>query len=515
MSDIATGQAVGALRLAAVGLTKSYGALLANDGIDFVARRGSVHAIVGGNGAGKSTLVKMLQGQQSPDAGSVLVDGRKTEFRSPRDAIRAGIGMVHQEFTLIPGLSLLENLILGAEPRGRFGAIDKATALSRAKALAQDAGVRIDWSMKEEDAPVHMRQAVEILRLIWRGADVLILDEPTAVLAPPQIRDLLALMRNLRDHGNTILFISHKLDEVLAVADDITVLRSGRVMAARPTSGFDKAALAGLLIGEPVVEPVVEPASRAATPGEPVLVLRDVSLTREGMKALDDFSLTLRAGEITGIAGVAGNGQDELAGLISGFLRPTGGEILLCGTDVTALDMRVRRGLGLAYLSPDRRKEGLCLEAAISDNLLASHQRKPTFSRQGFLKRHAVAKFAAAQIAAFDICCVSAAQQVKALSGGNQQKVAMARELYDRPRALLACQPTRGVDIRGIAAIHQELLSFRDAGGAVLLISEELEELIWLSDRIVTICGGKTTGVYRRGDAGVDLIGRAMLGEVA
>lgn len=511
MSEMKQADAAMGSRLGGQGLSKSFGPLMANDRIDFVARRGTIHAIVGGNGAGKSTLMNILQGLLTPDAGTVLVNGAPVAFRSPNDAIRAGIGMVHQEFTLIPGLTLLENLILGAEPRRGLGAIDRQAAEARAAALAELAGVRIDWSLKEEDAPVHMRQAVEILRLIYRGADVLILDEPTAVLAPPQIRELLALMRNLREKGNTILFISHKLDEVLAVADEVTVLRSGRVVVSRPAEGLDKAELARLMTGEPVEAPTAKP----ALPGAAVLELDRIGAGGEGAVALQDFSLTLRAGEIVGIAGVAGNGQDEIVGLVSGMMPAARGAIRLAGQDITRHSTRERRALGLAYLSPDRKKEGLCLDASIADNLIASHQHKPRFAAQGFLKPRAIADFAAERVAAFEIKCASPRQPVRALSGGNQQKVAMARELYDNPRVLLACQPTRGVDIRGIAAIHEEILAFRDGGGAVLLISEELEELVQLSDRIVTIYSGRITGEFPRGDAGMERIGRTMLGEVA
>ncbi len=510
MNDAKRADAANGPRLGGAGLSKSFGTLRANDRIDFAARRGTIHAIVGGNGAGKSTLMKMLQGLLSPDAGTVMVNGAPATFRGPNDAIRAGIGMVHQEFTLIPGLTLLENLILGAEPRRWPGAIDRRAAMVRAQELAALAGVKIDWGLMEEVAPVHMRQAVEILRLIYRGADVLILDEPTAVLAPPQIRELLALMRNLRAKGHTILFISHKLDEVLAVADDITVLRLGRVVVSRPAEGLDKGELARLMTGELIEKPTAEP----ARPGAPVLELQGLGTEREGAVALDDFTLTLRAGEIVGIGGVAGNGQDEIIGLVSGMMPVARGSIRLAGRDITRRPTRDRRALGLAYLSPDRKHEGLCLDASISENLVASHQRKPRFERRGFLSPRAIGTFAAERVAAFEIKCASPRQPVGALSGGNQQKVAMARELYDSPRVLLACQPTRGVDIKGIAAIHEEILAFRDAGGAVLLISEELEELMQISDRIVTIYSGRITGEFASGDAGMDRIGRTMLGEV-
>jgi ABC-type uncharacterized transport system ATPase subunit len=322
----------------------------------------------------------------------------------------------------------------------------------------------------------------------------------------------MALMaKRLRDQGNTILFISHKLDEVLAVADEVTVLRTGRVVVSRPAAGLDKAELARLMTGEPVTAPTAKP----ATPGAAVLELDGLGTGGEGAVALEDFSLVLHAGEIVGIAGVAGNGQDQIVGLVSGLMPTLRGRLRLAGQDITQHSTRERRALGLAYLSPDRKQEGLCLEASIAENLIASHQRKPRFGKAGFLNPIAIAGYADERVAAFDIKCASPQQPVGALSGGNQQKVAMARELYDSPRVLLACQPTRGVDIKGIAAIHQEILAFRDAGGAVLLISEELEELVQLSDRIVTIYGGRRTGEFPRGAAAMERIGRTMLGEVA
>jgi ABC-type uncharacterized transport system ATPase subunit len=499
-------------RLGAHRVTRRFGAVVANDSIDFRATRGTVHAIVGGNGAGKSTLMRILQGMDRPDEGVVLVDGSPTVFFGPADAFDRGIGMVHQEFMLAPGLTLLENLVLAHEPTTSLGRIDKAKALESARALEKQAGVALDWNMPAEDAPVHVRQILEILRLLYRGADVLILDEPTAVLAPAQVKELIALLRKLRDEGRTILFISHKLDEVLAVADHITVLRGGKVAGSLPAAEADKAKLAEMMIGEILARPE----ARASAAGQPVLDLNSVTASdSRGRIGLTDFDLTVRAGEIVGIAGVAGNGQDELIAAVTGLTRIDGGSVAIDGADVSRLSLRERRALGLAFLSPDRAGEGLCLAASISENAIAGHHRRDSFNARGVLKRGAISRHVEALLDRYAVKRGSSALPAASLSGGNQQRVAVARELDGNPKILVACQPTRGVDIRGIAFIHQCLLDYRDRGGAVLLVSEELEELITLSDRIVVLYDGKITGQIARGSAEIDEIGRMMLGQVA
>jgi simple sugar transport system ATP-binding protein len=495
-------------RLAARGVTRRFGTLVANDAIDFVARRASVHAIVGGNGAGKSTLMRILQGMDRPDEGEVLVDDRPVVFLGPADAFACGIGMVHQEFMLVPGLSLLENLILAREPADRLGRIDRAKALGDASALARIAGATVDWNLPAEQAPVHMRQIVEILRLLYRGVDVLILDEPTAVLAPAQVKDLIALLRKLRDSGHTIIFISHKLDEVLALADEITVIRSGKVVGRFDAGAVGKARIGELMIGEALVEPVV----RSAVAGGTVLEIENLSVSdRSDNRRLHAFGLQVRAGEIVGIAGVAGNGQDEVIGAITGLVVRDAGSVRISGVDVTRLPLSGRRAAGLAYLSPDRGAEGLCLAAPIAENVIAGHHRRPEFSHAGILKLRAIAGHVKALLDRYSVQRASDDLPAGSLSGGNQQRVVVARELDGEPKILLACQPTRGVDIRGIAFIHQCLLDYRARGGAVLLVSEELDELIALSDRIVVLYGGKVTGEVGRG-AGVETIGPLMLG---
>lgn len=500
------------VRLGARRLVRRFGTVVANDHVDFAARRGTVHAIVGGNGAGKSTLMRILQGVDQPDEGSVIVDGQPVVLRRPADAFARGIGMVHQEFMLVPGLTLLENLILAREPADALGRLDTAAALDAARALEREAGVTLDWHMPVDDAPVHVRQIVEILRLLHRGADVLILDEPTAVLAPSQVRDLIGLLRRLKADGRTILFISHKLDEVMTVADDITVMRQGRVVASLPAERTTKAAIAEMMIGE-IVD---APAARSGATGTAVLAVTDLAAADpRGVTRLRGVDLTVCAGEIVAVAGVAGNGQDELVAAITGLGRRLRGSVVLANEDITRGSPAARRARGLAYLSPDRKAEGLCIEASIADNAIAGHHRRPAFQSGGILRRGAIGRHVQALLDRYSVRRNGAEQLISSLSGGNQQRVAIARELDGSPLALIACQPTRGVDIGGIAFIHRCLLDYRDQGGAVLLVSEELDEIIALADRIVVLFEGRVTGEIRRGDGDIEAIGRMMLGERA
>ncbi|MCF1464811.1 ABC transporter ATP-binding protein [Agrobacterium vitis] len=496
------------VRLGARGITRRFGALTANDGVDFRATAGTIHAIVGGNGAGKSTLMRILQGMDRPDAGHVIVNGEPVRLKGPRDAYALGIGMVHQEFMLVPGLTLLENLILAKEPVTVAGLVDKAAALAAAATLEVQAGVRLDWGMKVDEAPVHVRQILEILRLLYRGADVLILDEPTAVLAPSQIRDLTALLKRLRNEGRTILFISHKLDEVMAVSDDITVMRAGRALCTLATSTTSKQDVAKLMIGE--LLPSLP--ARQGQPGDRVLAAEDLMFQdNQGVHRLKSVSLTVRKGEIVAIAGVAGNGQDELSAALTGVITPCEGRIRLCGRDVTSRSLAARRAHGLAYLSPDRAAEGLCLNASIADNAVAGHHRRGAFLRFGILRRRRIARHVEALLDGYSVKRASSRLPVGNLSGGNQQRVAIARELDGDPVCLIACQPTRGVDINGIAFLHKCLLDYRDRGGSVVLISEEMEEIIALADRILVMYNGEIVGELERG-SDMETIGRLMLG---
>ena len=502
-----------AVRLGAQGITRRFGRVIACDRVDFTAAPGTIHAIVGGNGAGKTTLMRILQGLEQTDEGQVIVNDAPASLANPAAAFARGIGMVHQEFMLVQDLTLLENLILGREPVRR-GMIDRATALAAAQKLAAQAGVELDWDLKVALAPVHLRQILEILRLLYRGADVLILDEPTSVLAPQQVHDLLALLRHLRDEGRTIVFISHKLDEVLAIADRITVLRAGRVVANTTPRESDAAALAQLMVGEPVENPkrpAHAPAARA-----PVLSVRGLgALDARGTRRLIGVDLDVRPSEVVGIAGVSGSGQDELVAAITGLRRAASGTVALDGADLTHSSVAARRDRGIGYLSADRAHEGLCLPATIRDNVIAGHHRNPSYVRAGILRPNLVRDHVRAVLARFSVVFGSDTDPVSSLSGGNQQRVAIARELDRQPKILVAAQPTRGVDIAGIAAIHRQILAYREGGGAVLLVSEELEELLALSDRIVVLHHGRVAGELEGDHADAIQVGRMMLGQAA
>ncbi len=502
-----------AVRLGARGVTRRFGRVIANDRIDFAAAPGTIHAIVGGNGAGKTTLMRILQGLEQPDEGDIIVDDQPVRFANPAASFAKGIGMVHQEFMLVPDLTLLENLILGREPM-KHGLIDRAAALASARALEKQAGVTLDWDVKVAQAPVHLRQILEILRLLYRGADVLILDEPTSVLAPQQVHDLLDLLRRLRAEGRTIIFISHKLDEVLAVADRITVLRAGRAVANTTPSETSAAALAQLMVGEPVDHP-----KRSATKiagAVPVLSVRGLAaLDTRGTKRLLGIDLDVHPGEIVGIAGVSGSGQNELVEAVTGLRRVAEGMVQFAGADVTHASIAARRAAGIGYLSDDRAHEGLCLTATIRDNMIAGSHRQAPFVHNGILQPAVVRDHVRAVLTRFAVVYGTDADPVSSLSGGNQQRVAIARELDRNPKLLVASQPTRGVDIAGIASIHRQLLAYRDTGGAVLLVSEELEELLALSDRIVVLHHGKISGELAGDRTNLAQIGKLMLGEAA
>jgi simple sugar transport system ATP-binding protein len=502
-----------AVRLGARGVTRRFGRVIANDRVDFAAAPGTIHAIVGGNGAGKTTLMRILQGLERPDEGDIIVDDQPVTFANPAESFAKGIGMVHQEFMLVPDLTLLENLILGREPM-KHGLVDREAALASARALEKQAGVTLDWDVKVAQAPVHLRQILEILRLLYRGADVLILDEPTSVLAPQQVHDLLDLLRRLRREGRTIVFISHKLDEVLAIADRITVLRAGRAVANTTPAETDAAALAQLMVGEPVEHP--KRTGLKVADAAPVLVVRGLAaFDTRGVKRLLGIDLDVHRGEVVGIAGVSGSGQNELVEAVTGLRRVAGGTVQFDGKDVTYAAVAARRDAGMGYLSDDRAHEGLCTAATIRDNTIAGRHRQPPFVHHGILNPRVVRDHVRQVLTRFAVVYGADTDPVSSLSGGNQQRVAIARELDCNPKLLVASQPTRGVDIAGIAAIHRQILAYRDAGGAVLLVSEELEELLALSDRIVVLHHGHVSGVLDGDRSDHAQIGRLMLGQAA
>lgn len=498
-------------RIGARGVSRSFGSVRANIDVSLTVRQASVHAIVGENGAGKSTLMRMLYGLDIPDTGAIVVDDDEVTFSGPRDAIARGIGLVQQELAIIPELTLLENLVLGAEPRAGL-VWNRKQALLSATDLATTVGVEIDWNLSAAHASIALQQQVEILRLLYRGADVLILDEPTAVLAPAQAAELLRLLLSLRDAGRTVIFISHKLDEVIEIADDITILRSGRTVSSFRRGEIDRAGLTELIIGDRAPDER-DDADRPAI-GEAVLIVDGLSASDDrGIPRLSEVGFRLHRGEIVGVAAVAGNGQEELAEALLGVRAASAGSIRLDGTEIRRATVRERRRLGVRYVSADRKREGLGVDLSLVDNAIASSGLSQ-LGRAGWLSRAAVGARTRAVLERAAVRFGTAKDPASSLSGGNQQRVVIGRETIDEPRVLIASQPTRGVDVRGIGYIHELLRQARDDGAAILLFSEELDELHALADRIVVLCQGRVAGTLP-GDAPRTRVGSLMLGESA
>ncbi len=503
------------VRLGAVDIHKYYGSVQANSGISLRVAPGEIHAVVGENGAGKSTLMRILQGLEQPDSGAIIVDDVEVRLNHPQQALALGIGMVHQEFMLAPDLSLLENFVLGIEPaNGPLGRIDWTTARGAGDALAGQTGISIDWSRRAGTAPVHVQQFVEIIRLLHRGARVLILDEPTDVLAPPQVEDLFNLLRGLRDNGTTILFISHKLREVMALADLVTVIRRGRVTFNSAVADTDAEIIAEHIIGEREEPALAVIDDRAPIDGtaETVLAVKDLSTPSvEKSHSLDNIGFEINSGEIVGMAGVTGNGQAELVECLVGLRRIEKGSLVHRGQDITLASNAARRARGLAFVSPDRSHEGLATTASVEANVVAGSHRSPPIARGPFLNRSAMRRVAAERLDRLGVTYANLSDPAKSLSGGNQQRLVFAREIAGDPSLLVVSQPTRGVDLNGIAAIHRILRTFRDNGGSVFLVSEELDELLDLADRILVIAGGRIVGQRDANDADMAELGRLMV----
>ncbi len=472
------------------GITKRFPRVVANDRVDFVARSGEVHALVGENGAGKSTLMKILAGLYEPDEGEIWIDGERLATGDPREAIRRGVGMVHQHFMLVPVFSVAENVVLGAETRrGPFLDLDRAR--SEVARLASSFGLTIDPGARVEDLSVGEQQRVEILKVLYRGARVLVLDEPTAVLTPPEVDELIRVLRGLRDQGKTVIFITHKLREVMAVSDRVTVMRHGAAVGTVETKETSPEKLAELMVGRPVL---VDLQKTKASPGKTVLSVDRLSAaSRRGLPALHEVSFEVRAGEIFGIAGVEGNGQTELVEVLAGIRAPTGGRVLLDGEDVTDAPPSERLG-ALGHVAEDRHRNGCILDMTVWENaILGSHR---SFGSPGVLRRAAARAFAGELVKALDVRPAATEVPFRGLSGGNQQKLVVARELARRPRRLLVLsQLTRGVDIGAMVAIWKKVLEARDQGAAVLLVSAELTEVLSLADRIGVLYAGKLVRV--------------------
>ena len=491
------------------GITKSFPGVLANDHVDFDLQRGEVHALLGENGAGKSTLMNILYGLYHPDEGEIRINGEPIRISSPKAAIESGIGMVHQHFMLIPVMTVAENIVLAEEPRTAGIFVDYDAAIRRVRDLAATFNFAIDPDAKVERITVGQQQRVEILKALYRGADILILDEPTAVLTPQEADELFAILRTLQREGMSIIFISHKLREVLEIAERVTVLRRGKKIDTVPREGATPQGLASLMVGREVLLRVEKPPVDAG----------DILLRVENLQVLDDrdleavrgVSLDVRAREIVALAGVDGNGQSELIDALSGLRKTSGGTIQIAGRDVTASNAHSRYDSGLGHIPEDRQRRGLVLEFTLAENLTLHDFDKQPFSKFGWLRPGRVVAWARSLLKEFDVRGGGPRTRAGALSGGNQQKVVVAREVARDPRVLIAAQPTRGLDVGAIEFVHRRLVEERDEGRAVLLVSLELEEVLSLADRILVLYEGQIVAEYGP-DVTEEELGIAMTG---
>jgi general nucleoside transport system ATP-binding protein len=469
-------------------ITKRFGRLVANDAIDFELRRGEIHALLGENGAGKSTLMNVLYGLQHPDEGEIVLDGEPVRIDSPRRAISLGIGMVHQHFMLVPVMTVAENLVLGTEPR-RGPLLDYRAAARRASELSERFGLAVRPEAKVEDLSVGAQQRVEILRALFRGAKVLVLDEPTAVLTAQESQDLFRVLRALKEDGTSIVFISHKLNEVLDVSERVTVLRRGKKIDTVDTAGATERSLARLMVGRDVLLRVEKKGHEA---GEAALDVSHLSVTDDrGLPAVRDVTFEVRAGEIVGLAGVDANGQSELIEALVGLRRRESGQIRVGGRDVTGRSAREMIEAGVGHIAEDRHRRGLVLEFSLAENLSLIDYRRPELSRWGWLSPRRMMARARGLLKEFDVRGGAPETLAASLSGGNQQKCVIARELSAEPEVLIAAQPTRGLDVGAIEFVHRRLVEQRDQGRAVLLVSLELDEIRSLSDRVLVIYEGQ------------------------
>jgi ABC-type uncharacterized transport system ATPase subunit len=491
-------------------ITKVFPGVLANDKVSMTLDAGEIVALLGENGAGKSTLMNVVYGLLSPDGGEVLVEGRPVVIRSPRDAIDLGIGMVHQHFMLVEPLTVTENIVLGHEPVKYGQVMDFATAKRSVVELSERYGLKVDPDERVMDLSVGMQQRVEILKALYQGARILILDEPTAVLAPQEVRELFGVVRSLVDRGLAVALITHKLEEVLSIADRVLVMRDGRLVGETRPADTDEAGLARMMVGRDVVLRVTR------TPGSPrevVLSIQDLEVDDDRrLPAVRGVSLQVRAGEVVALAGVDGNGQREIIEAITGLRRPKAGSISLRGKDITHASPRHTIEAGVSHVPEDRQRRGLVLEFDIAENIVLGDHRKAPYAHAGIVSRSAVAQVARKRVVDFDVRTPSIRVLAGALSGGNQQKVVVARELGRDPDLLIAAQPTRGLDVGAIEFVHEQILSARDRGKAVLLVSLELEEVLSIADRILVIYEGRIVHEVRADEATDEMLGLYMTG---
>lgn len=495
------------------GITKRFpGGVIANDNVDFAVERGTIHALVGENGAGKTTLMNILYGLYSPTAGTVYIDGTPREFDGPQDAIDAGIGMIHQHFMLVDTMTVAENLVLGEEPRKWFGLkTDTETAIQETRELAAQYGFDIDPTASVHDISVGEQQRVEILKALYRGADTLILDEPTAVLTPQEVDSLLEILSELTKQGKTVIFITHKLDEALRAADQISVLRDGELVSTVPAAETTREDLATMMVGREVLLDVSKP---AAQQGATTLTVDGLTVSDDrGITAVDNVSFSVQSGEIFGIAGVDGNGQSELIEAITGLRQPDAGTITLNGEEITTASRGDRIAAGMSYIAEDRHERSLVLEYDLVKNGLLGAQHLDSFSDGRLIDWEQTQAYAEEVVDGYDVRPADSAATAVSLSGGNQQKFVVGREIERDPALLVAAQPTRGVDVGSIEFIHNRLLELRSEDTAILLVSSKLEEVQRLADRMAVIYDGTFTGIVDPAETTEKEVGLLMAGE--
>ena len=483
--------------------------VLANDKVDFSVEKGEVHALVGENGAGKTTLMNILYGLIKPDSGEIFIDGNKVHISHPNDAIKNGIGMVHQHFQLVPSFTVAQNIMLGIEPN-MAGFLNTRSEVDEVTALAEKFGLKIDPNAKVRDLPVGMQQRVEILKVLQRQAKIVILDEPTAVLTPQEVNDLRTVVRGLTKLGLTVIFITHKLIEVLDVSDRVSVMRGGHLVGTKLVTETDIPDLARMMVGREVLLRVKKEPAKI---GDVIFESKDASVADvNGLAAISHVSFQIHAGEILGIAGVSGNGQTEMVEAIAGMKSLDGGQFYFKGKDITKTNVRERRELGVAHIPEDRMVVGLNLQTTLDENLIVSRYNQSEYSRMGFLIQKTIHHFVETVIKSFSIMAAHSGEGISKLSGGNLQKIVLGRELAGSPSLILANQPTRGLDVGSIEFVHKTLIEARDKGCAILLVSVELEEIMSLADRILIFYRGMIQGELDSSQTNEEEVGILMAG---
>jgi len=496
-------------------ITKRFGPVIANERVNLTIRGGEVLGLLGENGAGKSTLMNVLCGLYGADEGEIVIDGAPVHFDGPGQSIAAGIGMVHQHFMLIPVFTVAENVVLGVEPTGRLDFLDLDAARAQVREINERYGLQVDPDALIEDLPVGIQQRVEILKVLFRSADVLILDEPTAVLTPQEVEEFFEIVKSLRDAGKAIVFITHKLHEILEIADRISVLRGGRIVGEGDPKTVTEEELAEMMVGRPVS---FEVEKTPAQPGDAMLEVRDLVVLRENDEiAVHDLSLSVRSGEVVGIAGVQGNGQTALVAAITGLARPAQGQVLFQGRDISHASVRARHAMGMAHIPEDRHKSGMIANFTVAENMVLNSYYDRAYARGGAVNWDRVNRTAARFCVDFDVRTPSVFLAAGNLSGGNQQKMVVARELERDTKLVIAAQPTRGLDIGSIEYIHQRLIEARDEGDGVLIVSSELDEIMGLADRILVMFKGRVVAEFDNVATPADrnAIGLAMAGAAA